>query len=185
MPQGDEREEHGRGEQGDAPGARDGAQALLQHARQYHDHALPEDRRDAVEGAADAHEGGLLLLLQGDHIVAVRGDVVRGGGEGDDVEDDQRPAEDVRADAQREAGEADGAQQLHQHDPPALGADHVHEGAPQGLDDPGEVEQGGVHGQVAVRHAQALEHRHGDVVDDEVGNALGEVERGDPPPGGA
>ena len=44
------------------------------------------------------------------------------------------------------------------------------------------IEQTGEECHLAVGHAHLGEHRHADVVHDEIGYAFGEVERGHPPP---
>ena len=46
-----------------------------------------------------------------------------------------------------------GHKKLHGQDPPSFGLDYVHEGAPQGFDDPWEVKEAGEHGHLAVRHS--------------------------------
>ena len=52
------------------------AQAPLKHSGKHHQDTLAEDHRNAVERAADAHEGGLALLVERQHIETVGGNVV-------------------------------------------------------------------------------------------------------------
>ena len=61
----------------------------IQLARQDDDNTLPGDHGKAVKCASKAYEEGLLLFAKGDHIVAVRGDVIGGGGKGSHPETGQ------------------------------------------------------------------------------------------------
>ena len=74
-------------------------------------------------------------------------------------------------------------QELHRDDPEPLRPEHVDEGAPERLDHPGEVEPGGVEGDVGIGDAETLvedhRYRHGH----DVGGAFGEIEGRDPCPG--
>ena len=50
----------------------------LEIARQHDEQALSDDGGDAVEGGADAHEIGLFVLVEAQHIEAIGSDVVGG-----------------------------------------------------------------------------------------------------------
>lgn len=153
-----------------APGIFDGgvAEDELQIAGYHHQHALPEDGGEAVEGAADAHEHGLLMVVKLEHVVAVGGDVVGGAAERHEGEKAERGLEpETRLERERHTAKGGADEQLHGHDPPALGLHQVDEGAPQGLDDPWQIEPAGVKGDFSVAQSQLLveyerdgHHRH-------------------------
>ena len=181
MPDSHHEKEDGTGKKGGVPGAGNVAEAVLEQPGHNHYHPLPEHRCDAVEGAPDAHEKALPVFIQRQHIVSVRGYVVRGGEHCGDVEEDQGEGEGPDGFActmrQREGdgGEADGHQRLHHHYPPALGAHHVHQRTPEGFYHPREIEEAGIHRKVGVAHAHTLEHGDRHHVDYEIGYALREV----------
>ena len=150
--------------------------------------ALAEDRRETIEGGADAHKSGLVLGGEGQHVEAVGGDVVGGRSEGGQHEEEQREGEQAdgggarcyffgarEGDGEDEEDERQRHQGLHGENPPALGADDVDKGAPEGLYHPGEVEEACEESHLAVGDTHLGKHQHGDVVDDKVGYAFGEV----------
>ena len=73
--------------------------------------------------------------------------------------------------------------ELQRHDPAALGAQQVHQRAPQRLDDPGQVQPARVQRDLGVGDAEVLVHHHRQRHHHHVRQALAEVERGDPAPG--
>ena len=73
---------------------------------------------------------------------------------------------------------------LHGHNPPALGFHHINYRAPNALEEPGKIEQCREKGHVAVGNAHLGEHHHRDVVDHKVGHPLGKIKGGHPPPRG-
>jgi hypothetical protein len=151
-----------------------------------HQPALAADHRHAVEQAAHTHEGGLLVLRQRQQVEAVGGDVVRGRGKGQQPEHGQAELEDAgQRQCQRHRTQRRTDDELQGHDPPALGAQQVHQRRPQRLDDPRQVQparverdRGVVQAQVLVQHHRQRHHHH-------IGQALAVVQGGDPPPGGA
>ena len=181
-----EGQDGGRREEGPGPGLGHGPGPFLQPAGQDDEHALPEHHRDPVEGIADAHEGRLPSLVQRQHVIAVRRDVVRGGGESGDDEQDEHPGEGGGGREYRGKGaDGDGHQQLHRHDPPAFALENVHEGAPERLHEPREADQAGEQGQPGVVHAEVLEDHDGNRVHDKVRKAFREIEGRNPEPGSA
>ena len=186
MPGGHEGKNHGRGEEGPGPGLRNCPGPLLQHAGQDHEHTLAEDHGDPVEGIADAHEGRLPSLIQGQHVITVRGDVVRGRCEAGDDEQDEHPREGGGGGKRRgEHADGDRHQQLHRDDPPPFALENVHEGAPQRLDEPGKADEAGQQGQPGVVHAQVLENHDGNRVHDKIRKAFREIQGRNPEPGSA
>jgi len=136
--------------------------------------ALGGDGADPVEGAADADERRLLVLSETEHVEAVGGDVVSRRTEGHQPEQADGVLEKPRRrDGQGHAGQHHADQRLRDQDPEALGLEHVHEGAPQGLDHPGQVEPARIQGDVGVGDAQPLVHDHRDGHDHDVWNGFG------------
>ena len=142
MTQGEQGEKQRAEPKGQRPGLRDIAELLLQKTGTDDNHALSENRGDAVEGAADADKGALVAFVQGEHIEAVSGDVVGCRSEGHDVKEYQAQGESSRACGKGEGSEAQGDESLHREYPPALGAYDVHKGTPKWLDYPGKVQKG-------------------------------------------
>ena len=83
----DEQEHDGGDADGDMPGERNVPGTPLDAPRNEYQHALSEDRSDAVERAADADEGCLAARIVRQHIIAVRRDVMGSRSEGRDDED--------------------------------------------------------------------------------------------------
>ena len=140
-------------------------------------------RRLASEGVevdiANGRRDGILpriVLGEGEHVEAVGGDVVGGRGEAHQPEYGQGELEEERrGDGKGDAGQCESYDPLHGECPPALGADNVDKGAPEWLDDPGEVQPAGVEGDVGVGDAQALVHDDRDGHHGHVGETLREV----------
>ena len=186
MVDGHEGQDGGRREEGPGPGLGDGPGPLFQPAGQDDENPLAEHHRDPVERIADAHKGRLPSLVQGEHIIAVRGDVVRGGGESGDDEQDEHPREGRSGRKRRgQDADGDGHQQLHRDDPPALALENVHEGAPERLHEPGKADQAGQQGQPGIVHPEVLEDHHGDRVHDKVRKSFREIQGRYPEPGSA
>ena len=156
---------------GHRPGLRDIGVTGFQKAGDYHQDALPENGRKAVEGASDADKEGLVALVEGDHVVPVRRDVMSRRGEGRDPEDNEGQdkerdrgvarGNDLRRRTRQGQGqpyEGRAHQNLHGDHPPALGPDNVHKGAPEGFYDPGKIEDTGIGRYVRVGHSHLLEH---------------------------
>ena len=196
MEEGEGAEEDRGDAEGQAPGGRN-VRPGLENARERDEGALDEEVGEAEEGAADADEEGLFLLFQRQHVVAVRRDVIGRRGEGGHPEDDDAQGKERHRDVpagdlgrlrhrhgQGQAEEEGGDQQLHRRDPPAFVAEDVDKRAPDGLDDPREVEKAGVERHLGIAHAELLEHHRGDAVHDEIGNAFREIEGRHPNPGG-
>ena len=76
-------------QQGDAPAHRD-AVLYLQPTGHHDQYALTEDAAHTVEGAADAHIQGLILLRERYDVESVGSDVVRCRTEGHQPEKGQR-----------------------------------------------------------------------------------------------
>ena len=170
-------------EEGDAPGVRGTAGHFLQPSGQHDEQPLSGNGGKAVEGAADAHEEGLLVRRKPQHIESVGGDVVGGGAEGHQPEHGQGGLEEMaRRDGEGNAGQSRSQQQLGDDNPPPFGAEQVDKRAPQGLDDPGQVQPAGVEGYLRVRDAHPLVHHQRENHDRYVGQAFGEVERRYPIP---
>src|SRR5438552_18744392 len=69
-----------------------------------HQQTLPANRRDAIKGAANTDEKGLLLLAGRQHVEANGCDVVSGGTEGEQPQERQRVLKKMRQeDGQRPA----------------------------------------------------------------------------------
>ena len=189
--QGQRRPQNGRAEQGEAPGLRDISGPALQHAREHYQRTLHKKVGYPVESGPDAHKQRLLLSRKRQHIEAVGGDIMRGRCESRDPEQHQggREQGDIGPGpcrkGKRQAQEKRHHGQLRGHHPPALGPEDIHEGTPERLDQPGKVQQAGVQGHIGIAHPHLLEQDDGDVVHDEVRDALCEVKRGHPEPGRA
>ncbi len=192
-----QREEHGADQQGEGPREGDVVVPQFDESGDSHQYAIAEDIRQAVERAAYAHECRLVALAQGKHVEAVGGNVVCGRGKGGYREEQQRDVEQADGrltggnhlrrgvgDGECQPDEAERHEHLHGDGPPPLGAQDVDEGAPERLDGPRQIEQAGEERHFAIGHTELGKHQDGDVVDDEVGQAFGEVEGGDPQPGG-
>ena len=156
-PEGDEEARHAVEHQ--TPGVLDVASDYLEIACQHHQQTLADNSGDTVESATDAHEVSLLMLFKTEHIKAVGSNVVGCTGEGHQPEESQRPLQPVWA----RYGEGHTAQcstdeQLHGDNPPALSLDDVYERAPQGFDDPRQIEPGCVERDVGIRQAETLVH---------------------------
>ena len=118
-----------------------------------HDHQrpLPYHHRHAVEERTDPHKHALTVFAQSEHIKTVGGDIVGGGGEGHQPEHGQGGGEKAAyGEHEGYRGHAHGYHHLHGEHPPTLGADDIHEGAPEGLDDPRQIEPRGVEGEFGV-----------------------------------
>jgi len=138
-PEGDEEARHAI--ERDAPRIADISCEDLEIASQHDEQSLAHDGGDAVERGADAHEPGLLVLFEPQHVEAVGGDVVGGTGEGHQPEEGQGALQPVGGgDGEGHTAEGGAYEQLHGDDPPAFGLDDVDERAPQGFDDPWQVE---------------------------------------------
>ena len=150
---------------------------------------LSEDGGKPVESASDTHEGCLVTLFQCQHVEAVSGNVVCGRGESRDDEQHQCDAEHtdgscsgshsrlVRSwNGQRQQDECHGHQNLHGKGPPSFGLDDVDKRAPERFDGPGQIEQACKQGHLSVRYAHLGKHHYGDVVYDEIRNALCKVQ---------
>ena len=153
----------------------------LHIACEQHQPSLSDDHADAVEGVADTHVEFLLLVGQSDDVEAVGGDVVGGTGEGDEHEHGERALQpEVGGHGECHERQGDAHDELHRHNPPALGLEVVDDGAPDGLDDPGQTEPAGVEGDLLVGESELLEHDEGDEHDGREGQCLAEIEGGHP-----
>ena len=104
-----------------------------------------------------------------------------GAGEGNEHEDGEDALEpEVGGEGEGDECECDAHEELHGDDPPALGLEVVDDGAPDGLDDPGESEPPGVEGDLLVGESELLEHDEGDEHDGREGQCLAEIEGGYP-----
>ena len=117
------------------------AGANLNRPGEHDQESLPGDHGEPVERAADTDEPRLVVLVEGEHVETVGGDVVGGGGKGEEPEYAERDLE-KRGSRNGEGHAAEGGadQELQEDDPLALGAEEFDEGTPEGFDDPGEVE---------------------------------------------
>ena len=169
--------------EGDGPRHGDVASGLFQKACQDDQQTLSCYGGDTVEGAADAYVERLLVVVEGVHIIAVGCNVVGGRGEGYQPEGRQRELEEERC-GQREgdAGKADGDDKLHGDRPPALGLHQIYKGAPEGFDDPGQVEPAGIQGDIGIRDAQAFIHNGRNGHHCHVWQGFGHIECGYPRP---
>ena len=153
-----------------------------------YEYSLSEDGCKAVEGASDTDECCLVALLQCQHIEAVGGNIVRGGGKC--CNDEQNQCDGEHADGscpgsyrcfirfrngQRQQNECYRHQDLHGDDPPSFGLDNVDERAPEGLDGPGQIQQTRKQGHLSIGNTHLGKHQYRDVVDNEVGDALCKV----------
>lgn len=185
--------EHGSDGHRDGPCQWDVACSGLKHTSHIHQYALSEDGREAIKGAADANEERLLLLVEGEHVETVGGNVVCGGCKGRYHEEDEREGEEAygRLGGRNDIGIGMGNgeceqyegcthQDLHHDNPPPLGAQYVYKGAPQGFYHPRQVDKAGEESHLSVGYAHACEQNHGDVVHNEVRDALCKVECGYP-----
>ena len=164
------------------PGARHVAGAPLKDAAQHHQQALSQHETAAVEGIAYAHERRLPLPVQGQHIVSVRGNVVRSRREGHQHEQHQQHRHRTERQAERDHRKHGHHCELSQQYPPALAPEDVHEGAPEGLDEPGQADESRQRAQSPVIDAQVLEDRQGYGIDYCIGQALDQIQGRDPRP---
>ena len=156
---------------------------VLQRAGQINEPALTRDHRETIKRAAHPDKRGLLMRRQGEQIKSIRRDVMRRRAEGHQPEDRQRVAEKIRPGHGQSHQRQRGADhELQADNPPAFGAEQVHQRRPQRLDDPGQVEPARVERDVGVRNLEVLIHDDRQRHHDHVGNALGEIERRDPAP---
>ena len=82
-----------------------------------------------------------------------------GGTEGYEPEYRQCGLEEMAGgDGEGNAGQSGTQQQLGSDNPPPLGAEQVDKRAPQGLDDPGQVQPAGVEGHLCIRDAHPFVH---------------------------
>ena len=182
-PEGDEKACHAV--ERDAPRIADVAGDNFKVACEHHEQSLTHDGGDAVERGADAHKPCLLVLLEAEHVEAVGGDVVGGTREGHQPETGQGSLQPVGGgDGEGHATEGGAYEQLHGDNPPALGLDDVDERAPQGFDDPRQVEPRRVERDIGVRQSETLIHDERDGHHSHVGETFCEVKGGHPGPGG-
>ena len=173
------------------------ARLALDEAGNEHQSTLTEDRSHTVKDAADADKRGLAAGTVGQHVEAVGSDVMGSTGECSDDEQHKREPEDAdrrvatsngcsigMRQRQRQQNEHRGHYNLHGDNPPAFGLHHVHNGTPDALEEPREIQQGREERHVAVGDTHLGEHHHRDVIDHKVGHALGKVEGRHPPPWG-
>ena len=180
MPQPEGEEGACKDEEGDAPGHGNGL-GLLQPAGKHDEETLSDDVADAIEGAADTYVEALVVGAEAKDVEAVGSDVVGGAGEGENPEEGQRALQPVGCgEGEGDAGKPCSDEQLHQQHPPALRLDGSDEGAPQGLDDPRQVEPGGIESQLGVGESKTFVHRGGYDHHGNIGQCLGEVEGGYP-----
>jgi hypothetical protein len=158
-------------------------EARLEMAGEHDERSVARKHRESEEHRAHADEVLLLLLAQRDQVQAIGGDVVRRGGDRGDDEQRGRRLHTVRAREQRgEGGESAGGRELHRPHPVAARAERVHERRPQRLERVGQTDEVREQGDARVVEPQLLEHEHGQHGDQDVGQALRQIERRDPQP---
>jgi len=125
----------------------------------------------------------LVLFRQGENVETVGGDVVGGGAEGDDPKERNREQDKIRAgQGEREPGEGEAEDALHAPDPEAARFENIHDRTPERFQHPRQIEEASVETNKFIGDAEGLIEDDGDGGDDGVGQAFGEVERGDPGP---
>ena len=145
---------------------------------------MTEDAGNAIERGTDAHEECLLAGVKGKQIVTVRGNVVGRTAESHQPEEGKGGLHEMTAgQEERDACHGGANQKLHRHNPTVLAAEQFDHGTPEGFDDPGEIEPGGVESNLSVGETETTIHDGGDGHDNDVGDSFGGVETGNPPPG--
>jgi hypothetical protein len=110
---------------------------------------------------------------------------MRGGGESHNPEHRQCIAHEIRrGQSQCDTGKRCADGQLHQHDPETLGAEKIDKGAPEGFDYPGQIKPAGIKGDLSIGKSQILVKHHAGSHGDHIGDAFGDVNGGNPEPGG-
>ena len=183
MPKSHCRENQGCQQQSVGPGGRNVPRPGFQHPGHNHQHPLAEHGGQTVESAPNPHEKGLFAFGEGQHIESVSGNVVGGTGEGGNPEQYENYRISLGRDRQSHQNETERNKDLHSRHPPSFGTDNIHEGTPQRLDDPGQIEKTGQQGHLPVGHTHTVEHNHGYAVHDKIRNSLCEIESGHPKPG--
>ena len=125
-----------------SPGFRDGHPLLFVIAGHHDQKPIRKHHGQPKEGRANAREEGLHLLRQGQHIVAIQRNIVRGGEKGSGEEDPQRNGQKgLSRNGQGGPAQKSRDQHLHREHPRALLAVEVEPRRPQHLEDPGPDDQ--------------------------------------------
>ena len=145
---------------------------------------MSEDGGETIERRANANEPRLVVLVEAEHVETIGGDVVRSTRERHHPEEEQRPLQpEMGGQCERYTAEGSADEQLHGRYPPALGLDKVDKRTPQWLNDPRQIEPRGVECDFSIRQSELFVEHDGDGHHRHIGQALGEIERGNPCPG--
>ena len=173
----------GKDEERDAPGVADASGRFLEQSGQHDEQSLSGNGGEAVERTPDAHEQGLLVGGESEHVEPVGGDVVCGRAERHEPEDGQCGLEEmVGGESERHARQSRSQKELHADNPPPFGSQQVDKRAPERLDDPGQVEPAGVERHVGIGNSHPLVHHQRQDHDRHVRKSFREIESGHPCP---
>ncbi len=145
--------------------------------------SLACDHSHPVERAPDPDKPGLIVFIEPNHVKAVGSDIVGSRTECHQPEECQCVSEKGRhRDGQCDATKSSPDNQLHRHNPEALGSQDVDNRTPERLNHPWKVEPARIQGNIGVGNAHPLVHNHRNKHHHHIWDTFGEIQGWDPVP---
>ena len=150
---------------------------------QHHKSPLSGEHRTLVEDVSQPRTDRLRMVIQRDHVISIRGNIMGCGTEcGQQEAGDQPSVRPARAEHECDGGKTQSDRHLGGEHPSPLGSVRVHQGSPEELQAPRQSDHSGPERHCAVGHSETGEHHHGNAGCDSERQTFREIDAGNPSP---